>query len=196
MDINGELQAAIMAPEPQEWASSYTPEQADEYAAEIDDLEYELDDGWPGWRKFQPFSELPADKIAWIKQRLNRRSLIIGGHGDWGLSIVLAGPMPIASVVPPSGSHPAQAALAAKCEDRSVFDPVVSVLTLARRLGVSKGEVQDALAHLPPGTRGVSRALKEWLRRQTEEGAEFAALDAPSPSAPLPKMSKKAVKDA
>ena len=90
-EVYDTLVRAMREPEPVNWRSQYTPERADQYTAELEQLERELDDGWPGWRRKEPWTQVTPDKAAWIKHRLKRRDLIVRGRGAWGVRIMWRG---------------------------------------------------------------------------------------------------------
>lgn len=172
-EIVDELVKAQREPEPENWPSQYTPERGEAYAAEVRDLEAELDEGWPGWRKKQPFNELPTDKIAWIKLRLKRRDLIVRGKGDWGVHIVWqqkpAGSWPMAIPIRPPRSGP----------PGERFRPIASASMLSKRLGRPLKDVRDALALVPDNERAVAEWVQAHLERRDAPPTEAAP--APTP---------------
>ena len=161
-------------PAPEEWYRHYTPEQIEQYAGELADLEAQLDEHWPGWRKREPFATQPLDKIAWIKVRLKRRDLIIHGQGAWGVRVVYKGDFPYAIPVRPAR---------VEVTDRSAYDPHVSVPQLARRFRRRPAEIHAALAKRPPEVRDVP----SWLESHFGSGGAAGAVvppPAPAPAVP------------
>lgn len=159
-------------PVPEEWHAHYTPEQVVEYAAEVVDLEAQLDEHWKGWRLRQPFATHPLDKIGWIKLRLKRRDMILHGHGAWGVHLVHRNDYPYAIPVRPAR---------VPVEDRSAYGPLVSVPQLARRLRQTPEAIRAALALRPADVRDVSG----WLASHFGSGGAGGAA-APLPASPDP----------
>jgi len=160
-EVYDTLVRAMREPEPVNWRSQYTPERADQYTAELEQLERELDDGWPGWRRKEPWTQVTPDKAAWIKHRLKRRDLIVRGRGAWGVRIMWRGEgdrrVPMAVPVRPPRVH---------VDDRSAFEPVVSVAHLARQLGAPLQIVRESLALLPDGERAAAEWVGQALNRR------------------------------
>ncbi|MCP4962785.1 MAG: hypothetical protein GY925_26395 [Actinomycetia bacterium] len=144
------LASAILTPEPEDWTRLYTPEQAEVYRPELEQLEAELDDQHPGWRARQPFHREPPDRKAWIKRRLRRRKLIVEGRGDWGVVVVWKGEgakrRPFAVAVKPT---------TVPGVSLDAYRAVVSAPALARALGAPLQAVQEALDEVPVGVRDV-----------------------------------------
>lgn len=171
-DIASELARERDRPEPDEatWRQRYTPEMAEQYAAELRDLEDQLDLGWPGWREGKPFHREQHDKIAWIKVRMLRRRLILDGKGDHGVATVRRDEArPVAVPVRP-----------ARVEvPRDAYRPLVTVPLLAQRLKLSVSQIQELLPRLPEGVRDV----RSWLVGEVARQGSAAPL--PVPPGPL-----------
>lgn len=153
-------------PTPAEWHRHYTPEQVEQYAGEVADLEVQLDEHWPGWRKREPFNTQPMDKMAWIKERLKRRDMILQGLGAWGVRLVYKGEYPYAVPVRP---------VRVDVDNHSAYAPRVSVPQLARRFRRAPRDIHAALALRPPDVRDVPG----WLAQQ------FGSGGAAGPGGPL-----------
>lgn len=175
-DLARELSERFGQPEPaaDAWHKHYTPEQIEQYAGEVADLEAQLDEHWAGWRARTPFADQPVDKIAWIKERLKRRDLILSGHGAFGVVIVYKGDWPYAIPV-----RPARVAV----EDRSAYAPRVSVPQLARKLRRSPAEIHAALTQRPEAVRDVPT----WLAQHFGSvGAAGASVPPPAAAPAVP----------
>jgi hypothetical protein len=169
-------------PEPSaaQWRERYTPDAAEQYAAELADLEDQLDLAWAGWRKSAPFHRETPDKIAWIKARLLRRRLILDGKGDHGVATVRKGGDGIPIAVP---VRPARVEV-----PRDAYRPLVTVPLLARRTGLPVQRIQELLPRLPDGVRDVrSWLVGEVARSQISSSHSAAPLPLnSSDSVPLP----------
>lgn len=163
-DVHQVLASAVGRPLPTDWRDYYTPDQADAYAAELGDLEGELDRGFAGWRSKTPFHVLPAEKVAWIKERLLRRSLILQGKGAHGVRIAWKGSgaarRPFAVAVRPHGSAPGTA-----------YAPRVSVPHLVDDTGLPLATVLAALEAMPAETRGVRAWVRSWAAEASDAPA-------------------------
>jgi hypothetical protein len=78
----GAMGVALGQPEPRRWQDAYPPDRVAELAEELTELEGELDDGWPTWRRATPFAHLSPEKKRWVRLRLRRRDLIVRGLAD------------------------------------------------------------------------------------------------------------------
>jgi hypothetical protein len=172
VELVAELTAQLDRPDPADWRDRYTPEQAVGYAAELLDLEDQLDLGWAPWRKRKPFIALPHDKVAWIKLRLSRRDLILNGRGAWGLGLTrrASDGLPMVFVVRPP-------------RDPEHISPAYRALTtaplLSQRLGIPVALVEELLVRLPYTVRDV----RSWL---VGERDRIASAPLQAASAPLP----------
>lgn len=174
------LEAAVREPEPDDWTAAYTPEQLEEYRPELEALEAELDEGWPGWRDKAPFHEQPSAKIAWIKVRLKRRDLIVRGKATWGVRVVDIDGEPFAVSVKPARVR----------GDSDAYAPAYSVPLLARRLGVRGAKIRPHLAELPDGVRDVEGWLRDRLAA-AESGDPGSAPSTAPASVAAPAAEKK-----
>lgn len=174
-DVAATLAQRFGQPEPTagEWRRHYTPEDGDAYAAELADLDAQLDVGWSGWRARTPFRNLDPDKVAWIKSRLLRRELILQGKGRWGVRITFRTSgeerFPYAQPVRPRHAELLPDA----------FRPLVAVPVLAQRAGLPSAQVAELLTRLPAGVRDVRSWLVGEVSRTT------ATLPGSAASAPL-----------
>ena len=160
-EIHDRLVSEMQSPPPDDWETAYTPEAAAQYRIELISLEEQLDQGWPGWRRKEPFGHLDQDKIGWIKKRLKRRDLILRGHGRYGVRLVQRGgdKPPLAVPVIPRGDLRSKP-----------YRPLVSVPLLAIELGARPGQIQEALSVIPPTERDVSGWIRAYLDRPEGDG--------------------------
>jgi hypothetical protein len=164
--VVGELEARFGRPDPSDWREQYTPEMAREYAAEVADLEDQLDQWWPEWRDRKPFVSLAFAKAEWIKRRLLRREQILTGKGEWGIRVERrtreGREWPVAIDVRPTRAKVA----------RDAYRPVVSSTLLSERLQMPLAQVEELIGRMPDGIRDV----RSWLVGERDR----------APAAPLP----------
>jgi hypothetical protein len=163
-------------PTPEEWHEHYVPEQVAQYAAELEDLEAQLDLGLPGWRERKPFNKLPIEKLAWCKLRMLRRTLILEGRGAMGVRIgwKQEGPdnrFPVAQPVRPKHARTAP----------QFFAPLVSLPQLANAYRITIPDLEAQLRELPSTVRDV----RGWLRDRLGQGVPDKPRLPSRPSAPL-----------
>jgi hypothetical protein len=171
--VIAELEGRFGRSDPADWQTQYTPAKAREYAAEVADLEDQLDLGWPDWRERRSFVHVSSDKAEWIKIRLLRRDLILLGQGDWGIRVEWrtrdGKRWPIAISVRPT----------TRKVDRAAYRPIVTTPLLSERLAMPLGQVEEMLTRLPDGVRDV----RSWL---VGERGRAPAAPLPGSSDPLP----------
>jgi hypothetical protein len=168
-----ELEAAFGQPDPEDWQTQYPPEDVPGYAAELADLEDQLDLRWPKWRDREPFAHLRVDAIEGIKIRLLRRELILLGKGDHGVAIARRPKdgYPMALPVRPNRRRGVA---------QDAYRPIVTIPLLVDRLGMPAAQVKELLSRLPPTVRDV----RSWLVGERER---LAAASLPV-SDPLPDL--------
>jgi hypothetical protein len=139
------------------------------YAEDLEHIEAQLDDEWPGWRVKQPFPGLQFDTTARIKTLLKQRRHILIGFGDWAVKIIDHDGHPIALSIAPEVQRQAVEAGAPLPDPRKTR---VSASVLAVKMGAPLERVETAMDEWDPDKEPNARAfVAAWLDAHKPEPA-------------------------
>ena len=142
----------------------------------IEPIEEMLDETWPGWREYAPFTDVHPDHARRVKWLLKRRVLLLQGR-DWGVLLVNTVKQQSKAHAHPVSPPEDRRELEAYYARYELWNPPeysvsaspslghgVIVATLAKKFKADPARVKDALSSMPAGF-----TPDLWVRRHLKD---------------------------